>query len=337
MNTDKNLKAIIYLLSITLLVLLFLNFKKIDKESTTAQISSKITEGGDILKLSTSSVENYFFNGLKSALFYQKLDSALYQVDLTNKKISVVAKIPDVEKIVFSPSQDKVFAFIKEGYKINPVYFNLKSNTKINLNKNINEAVFSPDGKKLVYHQYNPSSKQGAIFILNLDNPDNKPELILSTRIKKMNLYWPQKGLIAFHPLDQKGLFGIDLSQKNLKQINNQDLLDRVVWAKNGEAFIFSVKDEETNQPHLFIGNLSGKVVDTELKIKANQCTWSVDNLSIICGKNGQVIEFNKKTKEKKILILNPAINPFYPQISYLGNKLLFINKKDNNLYSVNF
>jgi len=338
MPTKKNLKIIIYTLSFILVILIFLNIKNItNKEYRTAQIAGRELKINNILKISSSNVQDFkLYDYIKKVIFYQKIDYSIYEADLDQKTTKIIGKMPDVKRIIFSPFLKRAIVFLEKGNNININYFDFQSGEKIELDKNIKEATFSPNGKKIVYHLYDSTSKEGKILVSNLDS--SKPKLILKTRVPELKLYWPKNDLIAFLAKNKPNdLFIINI-QKNelnsLEKITFQNPINKIVWSKDGNKFLVSVKDESSGIKNVILADLYEQTRNVKLKTKTDQCVWSVDNINIYCGQNGEIFKLNTKTGKKIELAPNLNVNPTNLQIDYSNSQLVFINQRDHNLYT---
>ncbi|MEK7579671.1 MAG: hypothetical protein AAB469_00530 [Patescibacteria group bacterium] len=91
-----------------------------------------------------------------------------------------------------------------------------KETVKDEFLKNFEEAVFSPDRRKIAY------LNQGAIYISNPDGSESKE--ILKTRIKNLELLWPKPEFLVLKSGENGGqtIFLINLEDGSLKKLDEQ-------------------------------------------------------------------------------------------------------------------
>ncbi len=228
MDVRKNLIVLIFVLSGVLGILILLNFQKLSGFKQEAQILKSQEADAENLpvKLSSGPIDSFNLkNGTNNLVFYEKSESMIYEIGFDGKNKKALAKIPQVSKIYINPNGKEVIASIIENNLTKKVYLDLEANKKIELDKNIQELVFSPDGKKIAYHFYDPGSGEANISISRSDGSNFVN--ILKTRIKNVSLFWPEENLIVFYSNDgdnQLFAFSIEPDGDNLQRITNEKL-----------------------------------------------------------------------------------------------------------------
>lgn len=327
----KNLTILIFVLSVILAFLLFLNFKK-PLVRQKAQIFQEKTEekSSGPIKIGKSGVEFFALaNQASEIIFYEKNNSTIYKSDFLGKT-KPISKIPEASKIFFSQNGKEIIAEINSK----KIYFNLFDNKRNELDKNIKNLAFSPDGRKIVYHYFDPNTQEGDIAIAYPTEPNF--DILFKTRVPDLEIIWPKNEFIVFYLKKdaQNDLFIFDLNKKALKKIVSRVLIDEINWSPGSNNFLISLKNPNNNEIALFLGD-TDKIVDTELKIRAKQCVLLKDSFRIICGKDGNIFEYNIKTKETKKLF-STSFNPVNLQISFLEDFLIFIDQNTARLYGLN-
>ena len=223
----NNLIILIFVLTAIGLILLVLNFQKTIKQGQKAQIfeTAENAQRSYPIKLSKGTVD--FFNlrsGSNKIIFYENIDSIIYEIGFDGGSKRELARIPDVSEIIFSPNGKELIASISEKKGEVRAYFDLQNDKKIELHKNIRSLAFSPNGEKIVYHFYDGASGEGWI---SLSEPDGSNFTnIFKTRIKEMSFLWLEDGLIIFYLNGESGLVGFSMAPdgKNLTKINEDGL-----------------------------------------------------------------------------------------------------------------
>lgn len=198
-DVRKNLIIIIFFLGGIFFVLLFLNFSQSWKKQGAAVFESQGVILTDLpKKISRGPVVFFdFTNSPGKTIFYEELDSIVYEADLDGKNKKELVRIPDASGILFNPNGKGLIAEVPEKGSPTTAYFDLENNQKTKLPKNIKSIAFSPDGKKLAYYFYDDKTSQGNISTAELDGLNF--ESIFLTRIKDLNLVWPENELLVFY------------------------------------------------------------------------------------------------------------------------------------------
>lgn len=187
----KNLISLVLVLTVTTAVLLFLNLRGFERTPAALLTPEPIP-----VKLSRSEV-NFFTVGKISnkAIFYESLDSIVYETDLDGRNKKEWARVPGAKEIVFSPDGRKMVASFSERGETRKYRFDLVENKKIALDPKTKAAAFSPDGSMAAYYFYDDGTGEGGIRIAG---PDDQEIEILKTRIRSADLSWPEEEVIVF-------------------------------------------------------------------------------------------------------------------------------------------
>lgn len=224
MDVKKNLIILVFVLSGTLVSLLALNFQKLEKDQQAQILNARQTSRNFPIKISRGTVNSFGLKGGSGkVMFYEENDSIIYEVGLDAKNKAELVRIPNVLEIIFSPNGDKVVAAISGKDTLKNFLFDLGNNTKTELPKNIDGAIFSPDGKKIAYHFYNQFG-QGSISITDLSNSET--ETIFNTRIKNLKLSWPESDLILLYSGKDRSFasFSITLDGQIFQKLSEEKL-----------------------------------------------------------------------------------------------------------------
>lgn len=221
----KNLIIIIFLLTGTVISLLFLNLNSSWKKQQAEILDSSSVPANLPKKISRGLVNFFELSGSNKVVFYEKSDSFIYEVDLDGKNKKELVRIPGVLKIVFSPLGYELVATVSaEKNILKNYYFDLKNSKRTELSEDAESIIFSPDGGKTAYYFYDDKTGEGNILIANHDGSDSKT--IFRTRIKNPILIWPQDDLIVFYLKeegDQSLAFSIRPDGKEFQRISQEE------------------------------------------------------------------------------------------------------------------
>lgn len=222
----KNLIIIIFFLGGIFFVLLFLNLNSSWKKQGAAVFEPQSVIPADLpKKISRGPV--IFFDFKKrsgKAVFYEEIDSTVYEADLDGKNKKELARISDASGILFNPNGKGLIAEIPGKGSLATAYFDLENNRKTELPKNIRSAAFSPSGEKLASYFYDDKTSQGSISIAEPDGSNFKS--IFLTRIKDLNLIWPENELIVFYSKSGSGqTFSITPDGNKFRRLDEKESL----------------------------------------------------------------------------------------------------------------
>lgn len=226
-DVRKNLIILVFVLSGALVSLLVLNFQKPGKGQQAQILGAQSNALKNYPVKISRGVVNFFGlkNGSGKVVFYEELDSIVYELDFDGRNKKELARIPDASDFVFSPNGKELVATLSENGSSKKTYFNLENNRKIELDKNIDSVAFSPDGKKLAYHFYDSKNGEGGILISESGGSDFKN--IFRTRIKNLNLFWPKSELIIFFSKGENNppVFSITPDGKEFLRMAEEELI----------------------------------------------------------------------------------------------------------------
>jgi len=356
MDERKNLFILITVLFILILTWVVLNFQRGKRDFQKAQIYQNqekqvdeiekiaYTKEKSIIRLSKSEILNYRLLNDGNILFYEKANSSVYKTDPRGKDLKIIANVPNVSEIIFSSDGNSLI--VTDNERGDKFFFDLVNNKKVELNKNIKSVAFSPDGKKIAYHFYDPQTKMGNISISKPDGSDFIN--IFKTRVPELTIMWPKEDLIMFYRSDLKNitdLFVINPDGKDFRKIFESGAIEQINSSSVNNRFLLSTKGGKENISSLFLINGDDYSINTGFNFKAKQCDLSFDNSNLICAKGEKIfkIELDKngfpqnafsETENKNIIFSDPNFEPINLKFSS-PNYLIFINNKNKNLYSL--
>lgn len=264
----RNLIILTFILTGVLISLLVLNFQELRKNQKAQILNTGYSLNNLPVKISKGPINSFDFeNSSNKIVFYEKLDSMVYETGLDGKNKKELVKIPGASEILFSPNDTELIATIKDAGGIGKAYFNLEKNQKIKLDKRIKNSAFSPDGKKIVYHFYDELVNQGNISISNPDGSDFIN--IFRTRSKNLKILWPENDLIVFYPetenneilafsIKPDGKEFLKLSEEEYLIYSNQKPKEEIL--KNLEIEALNIKLDPLEIYLIFINAKDGKL-----------------------------------------------------------------------------
>lgn len=237
-DARKNLIVLILILTATLVSLVWLNFSKIEKDQSAQTLVKRYVPQNSLsIKLSRGKVDYFTVSSRSRIVFYEKLDSIIYESDLdgTNKK--ALTKIPNASEIVFSPDGRKVITLIS-GRKY---FFDLTGNQRVELDRKIQTVVFSPNSEKIAF--YLPDGN--GVFVSNPDG--SNPSAILKTRFESLKLLWPSD-LIIFNSEEDNfsfKAFSITPEGKDFKKISPEEFNPHAQNAQSEDEYSIFVNPDD--------------------------------------------------------------------------------------------
>ena len=158
------------------------------------------------------------------------MDSIIYEAGFDARNRKELARIPDVLKMVFSPNGYEIVVTELEKGIIKNYYFDLNDDKRAALPKEMESAVFSPDGGKMAYYLYNRLTGEGNISVAKPDGGD--AATIFRTRIKNLGLLWPEPNLIILYSAEneknQTLAFSMTPVGLELQRISEEELNSRL-------------------------------------------------------------------------------------------------------------
>lgn len=247
MDARKNLIILIFVLAGILAVLLFLNSQKLSPSGQKAQILDNQDSAAKIYptRLSGGTVDSF---GLKSGtdkiVFYEKTDSAIYEISFAGKDKKELAIIPNVSEAIFSPSGKEIIAAVPEKSILKKAYFDLQNNRRVNLHQDIKNVAFSPSGEKIVYSFQEEGKDEIGIFIARPDGSNFVN--IFKTRIGSIRILWPKDETIVFYSTENTG-FSIKPDGKEFKRLSQEELSSYLNLGTKEKEFLQSLEIKATN------------------------------------------------------------------------------------------
>jgi len=221
----KNLIVIIFLLSATMIALLFLNLNKSWKNRSALIIESQSGQSVNLPKKISKGRVNFFsLNGFsEKIIFYDESDYMVYESGYDGKMKKEVARIPGVLEMIFGPKGEDAIAAISESGNLKRYYFDLGNDSRTALNQNIKSVAFSPDGRKIAYYFYDGRLAEGNISVSDPDGSGFKN--IFKTRIEDLEISWPNDGLIVFRSKKEVNLFVFSISPEgeNFRRLTEEE------------------------------------------------------------------------------------------------------------------
>ncbi len=380
-STIKQKMVIIGLIGVLVLAIVMISvmFFGGDKKSKKNKSATKQTEksAGQELKKSEDSNEKNKENekflkivesdvyglkmkkGTNQIMFYQQ-QKTLSADPFSGKKHSI-SSYPFVDVTDFLWSRDSSKAIVKDSgdYYI----YEINSNLAYKFRYEIDNAIWSNSGDKVIYKYYNSNTGKRKIELADVKG-ENRQSLVERLPYRKINLIMqPEKERFCYFPHPDarvKGkLFCLNFDGQNKKEYGGQYGQD-YLWSPNGSKLLISFTKEEAGNS-LVLGVMSetgGERKGLSLGTTVEKCVWSKNNVDVYCAVLGgaplaimlpnawdeQLFnsidtfwKINTETGEKKRLVeldeMSLVIDSENLVLDPEENFLFFINKKDRSLW----
>lgn len=315
---------------------------------------------------------------VQAPVFVEKM---IYFFDRTEKVLSSITPVLDVFKTknlsetrlenVFSLSwsADKkrvLIGFYQSQLAKRYAVFDLEQNLVLLLPNYVQEAVWSPDGKKIAIHHYSPLKRESYLALLNPDG--TKEEKFLELGLSELKFFWLANNQLIFYqkpaplyPLE--AVFSYDFSTKELKVLSlplqekyrgglyGFDLLP----SSDGKVLIFSLTDGAQGKLQTYLYSVeSGQLTELPVKTLVQKCVFAENNESVYCAYSEELAQanglpfsywqgrvrpadsfarFNFRTGELKVYAEKTVFDALELVVSAQEDFLLFVNRAEGKLY----
>lgn len=299
-------------------------------------------------------------------VYYDRETGQVFRISFDGKIWERVSDIENdnIQSVQWSLYGSKSIVKNQRGETIDNYIYDSQNGQIYDLDDKIGSIVFSPDGRRILYHFWDSYNKSN-IAIANYDG-SNWEELFKSS-MTGLKLYWPKLDTVAF--LSPGGdFYGADLYFTKLDPPYQLDkILDdkfdlQVNWAPSGIRLLYSYKTKKESSRRRFYLRDYDKKTDTSLSFNAlpENCVWNKEETALYCAEKTtnftdiipddyqkklslesdsfwkidfQAQEFQEiyipKQEEEKIYNIGELI------VSDNEDYLFFINKLDGKLYSL--
>ncbi len=320
---------------------------------------------GRLLAISKEPVLSLSTDG-KKVKYYSVSNGNLFESNLDGSELTRISSIvlDNLIKAIWSPQKDKVITIFNENGLAKKYLYNYNTKISIPLSGDMRWITWSPNQDKIAYQYYNSQTGDNNISISNPDGSDWNT--IFQTRMKDLIVEWPDPSKVSVRTkpsgLVQSVVYTIDLATNDFQKIINETYGLTVLWSPLGNKILYSETDNEGKNLKLKIADLEKQTI-SELNIitLAEKCVWSQDNRTIFCAVPKSIPtssilpddyykkktsfddsfwRINLETEEMTKIFETQGLGiEFYNAkellLTPLENYLLFINQKDNLLYSL--
>jgi len=324
--------------------------------------TSGVIETGGFVAISQEPVINPIIDGRK-VKYYSVSNGNVFQSDFDGSNLIRLSSniLTDIVKVVWSPNKNKVIGFFENNQTIKKYLYNFSDQRAILLNSNIRDIAWAQDREKIAYQYYDPQTEENS---LNIAEPDGSQwETIIKTRMKDLIVEWPDTSKLAVRTrpsgLTQSVAYIINLADKKMEKIFSGNYGLTLLWSPLGDKILFSETNSQGKKLKLKIADNKGRIIgETKLATLPEKCVWSQDNRVFFCAVPRVIAEkaimpddyykgilnlsddlykINLETGQAYLLTSESSNN--YDAINLLlspqEDYLLFLNKKDNLLYSL--
>jgi hypothetical protein len=294
--------------------------------------------------------------------YFCKAEGNVYQVDIKTKTEETSSSFtPNLIKILWSPNGYHMINIFKQGdMGLSKYSYNLITKENLKLGTNLKYITWSPNGEKIAYHYYNPSTEEGFVSI---SDPDGKNwENLTPTSSKDLKIDWPKNDKISFFNLTPSNETISDLSIINPETGESpKSILQRkyglgVLWSPSGTKLLFSGADNSGDPPKLYVLDEALEQKTLNVEGIAEKCVWSKMEKFIYCAVlnedlpeinlpqdwystkfigQDQFLQIDITTGEKKLLSEEENYDATNLSLSPNEDYLYFVNKESKFLYEL--
>ncbi|MFC1700942.1 hypothetical protein ACFLZ0_02295 [Patescibacteria group bacterium] len=299
--------------------------------------------------------------------YYSALSGNVLQSNFDGSEQFIISSdtLTNLLKTKWSPiDKNKVISFFKQkDEQIKKYFYNFKSKESAMLEKNISSVDWSPTEDKIVYQYFDI---QSGLNNINIANPDGSDwNSILQTRIKDIIVEWPSSNQIIIRTkpsgLAKSVIYTINPSGENFRKLIDNTYGLTTLWSPQGDKLLFSETNSQGENLKLNLFNTNDYTIrELDFITLPEKCVWSQDNITAYCAVPTiiadkavlpddyykDLLEFtdffykiNLNTGQKSLLaksdILSIGIDASQLLLDNQENYLIFVNKKDGLLYSL--
>lgn len=310
---------------------------------------------GEFTAVSTRAVFDYWIEEASSEVYYAAEDGQIFKISAEGEEKNLVSQtIPDLGSI--TASLDGKMAVVSFGAP-NALIFSLWDSADASwqpLPAGTVSAAFDPSGGRLAYME----DKGAASSVNLLDLKTKKASLLLSLAQKGLWLDWayPEKIFFAEKPSAEvaSSLWSLDVKKKLLSPVIKDENGLMVVWAKDadlglkftslkyGGALTLINKNGQTLKATPFPLTLPTKCFFEETTLYCAAPYEAPGNVVLpddyykrkFYSKDG-IISWDSDSGKTTRLLDDPGIIIDADKLEKHGDKIYFINRYDNKLYSL--
>ena len=309
--------------------------------------------------LSDQPIFDYWIYSTSSEqVFYVNQEGKIFKIKEDGNDEAITSEpIENLQTIKSSSDGKRVF--IKSGDLVSPKFTIFNSETKIFelLPENITAAAFSPDAKKIAYLE--TKAIQSDLIIKDLVNLKQKPSWIISISQKDFDLDWISAEKIVLVPKSsafyQASAWVIDTKKKTVSPLGAEVNGLMIKWSSNGKIGLQFSSQSEGREGRLNLINEQGLVqAGLDFITLPDKCL--ISDPKIYCAIPTSIpaktvlpddylkravyfrdalyqIDISQNSLSGIFTETEPAIDA--ARLNLLDNKLLFINRYDSRLYSL--
>lgn len=292
MSLKKILIILIILLLLVVGLLVVYNFFL--KEEPTPPAAPPITTTpatsptGPLKAISQEPVLDPIIDGQK-VKYYSKNNGYIFESSFDGSERTRLSSniLTNLLKIIWSSNKDKVIAIFDDEGEVKKYFYDYQTGKSTLLNQDIRHIAWSPNEDKIAYQYYNSQTEDNDI---SLANPDGSQWTnIFTTRMKNLIVEWPSSGQVAIRTkpsgLAQSVVYTIDLATGDFQKIISETYGLTVLWSPLGDKLLFSETDNRGKNLKLKIVDLAKSTIgELDFVTLPEKCVWSQDNRTLFCA-----------------------------------------------------
>jgi len=370
MSLKKIFIILIILLILVVGLLVVYNFL-LKKEEPTPSVTPPDTTTpttsptGPIKAISQESILDPVIDGQK-VKYYLKNNGYVFESNFDGSDQTRISSniLTDLSKVIWSSNKDKVIAIFDDEGEVKKYLYDYQAGKSTLLNQDIRHIAWSPNEDKIAYQYYNSQTEDSNISIADPDG--SQWTNVFATRMKNLIVEWPSSDQVAIRTkpsgLAQSIVYTIDLATGDFQKVISETYGLTVLWSPLGDKLLFSETDNRGKNLKLKIADLTESTIqELDFVTLPEKCVWSQDNRTLFCAipktistlaalpddyYKGLIIfaddfwRINLDVGEKIQIYAteNEEATSYDAKelfLSPLEDYLLFINKRDDRLYSL--
>jgi Tol biopolymer transport system component len=242
----------------------------------------------------------------KNIFYYLEPEAVFYQLSLTTEQIkSVSPMLSFIQNVTWGSNCEKTILRVKniqaaktesffytpdrpyEG--LNIWVYDITTKNKILLNQNVKKAVWTADGKKIVYHYLDQVK---GVNNLSIADPDGKNwKKVIDLKDENIFLNTLGTGEIVYATSETTDSFSAiktDGSGKRTIKLPISVNINKIAWSSDGKSLIAAIREKDKATDALYKINLES---DQKEEIKYESKT-PIDAKNLMLTKDGKTLYF---------------------------------------------
>lgn len=224
--------------------------------------------------------------------YYDASKGQFFRVTPSGSQLLSDAKFPSVQKVVWSPHNDKAIMRFPDNTNI---MYDFTAKQQVTLPKHWQDFNFAPDGNRVAFKSVGVDFDNRWLAVATPAGDEVRIIEPLGNNADKVKIAWsPNNQVIAFMPenlsTERSELFFVGFNHENFKSTTMEGLGFVGQWTPKGDKILYSVySNESDNKPALWtvdanITNIGNAKKPIGLATWADKCVIASDNNTAYCA-----------------------------------------------------